>query len=344
MDALYIDIFLSDLDRALNHPIPQPLVPHTSYKMWAESYYSFRESPQARASVKWHVKYLHGIQTHFDEAQWPRVEKRSAFDPTGKAYGKGALHSFSVPQIAALRKSHPLISPAIIIKAALALLNTHYTGHDHAVFASVQAGRTQWPFMPASFGKHVGLGLFDEATDVAGPLMQSVTNLIKILPDEPVLDMLHRLQTDQEALTLHAHAPWPAIEETLDKTQRNRFNTGLLGSHRGLTKKIFSTQVFNWIPGMGAQGGGLKEEFINFRKLTAVTRSQIGLLVRAGIGGPAGDTVILFIRGDGLTDGQMEEVAQKMEVLVRSLTRIDNWNAPISRCMLHEDVVLQESL
>ncbi|KAJ5165653.1 AMP-dependent synthetase/ligase [Penicillium coprophilum] len=311
MDATYTGKLLADIDQALNGPVLQPLLPHISYKLWAESYYSFRESPQARASVQWHANYLDGIHNHIEKAQWPPIPKRGPFDPTGRGYGRGASHSFAVPDLAALRKKHPQISAPVIVKSALALLHVQQTGHDHAVFSNVQAGRTAWPFMPTTFASNDSLGLFDEATDVAGPLLQSVTNLIKISPDESVLDMLMRLQADQQALTQHAHAPWPAIENALDQANGSHYITGSASSHRGLNRRVFTSQVFNWIPGMGAQGGGLKEPFANFRKLKSVTRWQVGLIVRAGLGGPDGDTVFINLLGDGLTDVQMEQTTKK---------------------------------
>ncbi|KAJ5198966.1 AMP-dependent synthetase/ligase [Penicillium cf. griseofulvum] len=332
MDATYTGKLLSDIDQALNGPVPQQLLPHTSYRLWAESYYSFRESPQARASVQWHTNYLDGIHNHIDKAQWPQVHKRGPFDPTGSGYGSGAQHSFVVPDLAALRKKHPQISAPVIVKAALALLHVYQTGYDHAVFSNVQAGRTAWPFMPTMFASNHGL--FDEATDVAGPLLQSVTNLIKISPDESVLDMLKRLQADQQALTQHAHAPWPAIERALDKANGSGYATGSASSHRGLMRRVFTSQVFNWVPGMGAQGSGLKEPFANLRKLRSVTRWQVGLIVRAGLGGPDGDTVFLNLLGDGLTDVQMEETTKKLEALLRSLTRPESWHAPVMQCMI----------
>ncbi|RFU24122.1 hypothetical protein B7463_g12216, partial [Scytalidium lignicola] len=311
MDATYLARFQSDLDQALAGAIPQALRPHISYKLWAESYYSFRESPQAMAS-------------------WPPAPERGPFDPSGNGYGQGARHSFEVPDLVMLRKQYPQISVPIIVKAALALFNVYKTGHDHAVFSNVQAGRTAWPFMPGSFSNGSKWGLFDEATDVAGPLLQSVTNLIKVSPDESVIDMLHRLQADQQGLTQHAHAPWPDIERALNKASEA---TGQAKDHRGSMRKIFTTQVFNWIPGMGAQVAGLREPFANFKIVKSVTRWQVGLIVRAGVGGVKNDQVFLHLFGDGLEDAQMEHMTSKLETLVRSLTHPSSWHAAVNKCI-----------
>ncbi|KIN09004.1 hypothetical protein OIDMADRAFT_111398 [Oidiodendron maius Zn] len=308
MDATYLARFQSDLDQALDGAIPQALRPHVSYKLWAESYYSFRQSPQAVASVRWHTSYLNGLHDNLLKAQWPPVPERGPFDASGSRYGLGARYSFEAPYLATLRKQYPQISVPIIVKAALALFNVYQTGHDHAIFSNVQAGRTAWPFMPESFSNDSKWGLFDEATDVAGPLLQSVTNLVKVLRDESVIDMLHRLQADQQGLTQHAHAPWPDIEKALNKANES---TALSRDHRGLIRKIFTTQIFNWIPGMGAQVAGLREPFANFKILKSVTRWQVGLIIRAGVGGVKSDKIFLHLFGDGLEDAQMDDMARK---------------------------------
>lgn len=309
MDATYMERFQADLDQTLAGNIPAALRPHTSYKAWAESYYSFRESPQAVASVRWHASYLNGLHGHLQKAQWPPIPQRGTFDPAGSGYCRGAHHRFCVPDLAALRRQYPDIAVPTIIKTALALFNARQSGYDHAVFSGVQAGRTAWPFMPPYFSSGFQGSVFDEATDVAGPLLQSVTNLIKISPDEIVLDMLHRLQADQHQLTQHAHAPWSDIENLLNMTSGDA--SGLAKDHRGLMRSVFTSQIFNWIPGMGARVAGLREPFANFKKIASVTRWQVGLIVRAGVGGLKHDEIFLHLLGDALSDAQMQNVAKE---------------------------------
>jgi hypothetical protein len=311
MDATYTNMFLSNIDQALNGPAPQRLQIHTSYQLWAESYFSFRESPQARASINWHANYLSGIGKHIEKAQWPPIPERGPFDLTGEDKDREFNHSFAVPDLAALRRKHPQISAPVIVKAALALLNVHKTGHDYAVFSNMEAGRTKWPFMPAALTSHPNMGLCDEATDVTGPLSQAVTNLIRISPDESVLEMLGRLQVAQEALTRYAHAPWSAVERALDIAEEADGVQSSVSTHLGLMRSVWTTQLFNWIPGMGAQVDSLKAPFANFRKLRSVSRWHVRLIVRAGLGGANGDTVILSLLGDGLTYAQKEEATQK---------------------------------
>lgn len=307
MDATYQARFLVDLDEALNTSQPQSLRPHASYNLWAESYYSLQTTPQARKSIAWHAEYLNGIQDHLKESRWPQTPlTRGPFDPIGKYYVPGVRHSFVVPDLAALRKQHPDISAPIIVKAALALLNIRRTGTKSAIFSNVQAGRTSWPFLPPSLSQDPAFNSLDEATDVAGPLLQTVTNYIKFSSQETVLELLRRLQADQENLTTHAHAPWSAIEKSLDARDPNA------STHSGLMRKVFTTQIFNWIPGMGAQVAGTREPFENFKILASVTRWQVGVIVRAGLGGVGDDTTVyLALLGDGLGGGEMRGMVEE---------------------------------
>lgn len=307
MDASFQQSYQADLDRVLSG---QALQPHAEYKLWAEMYYCLRTSPQARASVKWHATYLANIASHFqpNKSIWPPTVKRTRFDPTDPTYPPGVGRVFSVPDIVALRKQHRAVSPPVILKTALALVNILRTGANHAVFANVQAGRTAWPFMPASMTDArtgVAGGMFSEGTDVAGPLLQAVVNLIHVKPDETALELLSRLQGEQDALTAHAHAPWSDIEAELDA------RSGGGAVHNGIMSRVFTTQILNWVPGMGAQGAGMKARYRNLQSLGTVTRWQVGVIVRAGVAGVNNDTVSLNLVGDGLDMSQKEVLIEE---------------------------------
>ncbi|KAI6348247.1 hypothetical protein MCOR25_010828 [Pyricularia grisea] len=295
LDASSIWMFQEDLDTILSGKRIQP---HVDYKLWADSYYSFRGSPQTRSSINWHAKYLDGIGGHVERALWPPIPARGEIDQTGRGYPDGVHYTFHAPEIVALRKAHPSISPPVILKSALALLNVWHTGHTHALFASCEDGRTRWPFMPP-MPNHQS-GIFADAQDVAGPTIQFVTNLVKIDPTERVLDFLHRMQDDQNNLTKHAFAPWPELERAV-------------GVPRDTIQRVFTTMKFNWVPGFGAQAqmDRAMEPFPSLRILAAVARWRIGLLCRLGLGGVNSDVVAMHLMGDALSGGQKARVAKR---------------------------------
>lgn len=280
----------------------QPLQPHVDYKLWADMYYSFRGSPQARRAINWHANYLSGIENHLDKALWPLVPQRGPLDPTGRDYPTGLEYSFRAPHLGALRKKYPGLSAPVILKSALALLNVWHTGHTHAVFASCEDGRTKWPFMPPFPKKGSDRrtdGLFSDAQDVAGPCIQAVTNLVEIRPSETVVDFLRRVQDDQDNLTRYAHAPWPEVERAV-------------GVERGTMRRVLTTMKFNWVPGFGAQAQAAKtkEPFHSIRILAAVARWRIGALCRLGVGGLHNDTVVMHLMGDALSAEQKVKLAK----------------------------------
>ncbi|TLS21528.1 uncharacterized protein PpBr36_10271 [Pyricularia pennisetigena] len=295
LDASSIWMFQEDLDTILSGKQVQP---HVDYKLWADAYYSFRGSPQARSSLGWHAKYLDGIKSHVEKALWPPIPARGDIDQTGKGYPDGVHYTFRAPDIVALRKSHPGISPPVVLKIALALLIAWHTGHSHALFASCEDGRTKWPFMPA-MPKHQA-GMFADAQDVAGPTIQFVTNLVEISPAETVLDFLRRMQDDQDNLTRHAFAPWPELERAV-------------GLERNIIQRIFTTIKFNWVPGFGAraQMDRATEPFPSLRILAAVARWRIGLLCRLGLGGLHSDVVTMHLMGDAFGGEQKARVAKR---------------------------------
>lgn len=287
-------MFQEDLECILSG---KPMQPHVDYKLWADTYYSFRGSPQARAAVNWHANYLSGIEDHLPKALWPPVPQRGPLDPTGADYPSGVHYSFRAPNITALRQKYPELTAPVILKSALALLQAWHTGHTHSLFASCEDGRTRWPFAPPST-RH----LLGDAQDVSGPTIQFVTNLVRIDPGQTVVDFLRCVRADQDQLTRHEHAPWPDIERAL-------------GARRGTIRRVFTTIKFNWVPGFGAQAqtdrANAREPFRNLRILAAVARWRIGLLCRLGLGGMNNDTVVMHLMGDALGGGDKARVAKR---------------------------------
>jgi hypothetical protein len=229
IDASYAQIWTEDLDRALGGSTK--LQEHVDYKLWADSYYALRTSPEARAGTKWHIRRLKNIKSH-EKALWPPTPPRSKYDPSIQDGEDGVTHSFEVPDVPALRREHHNLTAIVVLKAAFALLNIRRTGHTHALFSNLEAARTMFPFLPKSMES---TGQY-EAVDVAGPTIESVINLIEIKPAETVLEFLHRMQEDQTNLTKYASAPWREIMASLGKSG-------------AMVAETTSTQIFNWVPG-----------------------------------------------------------------------------------------------
>lgn len=266
-------------------------------------YYSFRASPQARSAINWHARNLSGLENHLDKALWPPEPQRGVLDPMARDYPPGLQYSFQAPHLAALMRRYPGLSAPVILKSAFALLNVCYTGHTHALFSSYHDGRTKWPFMPP-FPKREGDGLagglFSDGQDVAGPCIQAVTNLVEINPLETVVAFLRRMKEDQDDLARYAHAPWPEIDRAL-------------GVESGTMRRVYTTLIFNWVPGFGAQAqtARTREPFQNIRVLAAVALWRVSVLCRIGLGGLHNDTVVMHLVGDALSAEQKLHFAKR---------------------------------
>ncbi len=81
-----------------------------------------------------------------------------------------------------------------------ALINVQKTKHTHALFSNLEAAHTAYPFITKAMADS---GQY-EATQVAGPTIQSVINLVGIKPEETVAEFLQRMQSDQTNLTEYA--------------------------------------------------------------------------------------------------------------------------------------------
>ncbi|KAH8682289.1 hypothetical protein BX600DRAFT_505894 [Xylariales sp. PMI_506] len=307
VDASMGQMFADDLDRALNSTAPLPQ--HVDYKPWTDSYYNLRTSSEARAATKWHTKRLKGLKSH-KKALWPPFTM-----PTGPSdslvqhNGEDAVqHSFIAHEMQNFRRQNPQVTPTIVLKTALALVNMHRTGHSHALFANLEAARTVFPFINKALG---AAGQF-EATDVAGPTIQAVINLIEFKPEETVLSLLERMQEDQVSLTKYAAAPLREIMNSL-------------GTDGSLVPEVIGHQSFNWVPGMSANGTNPQK---NFEALSAVVKPRQGFSLNAGMGGSESNTIFLHLRGIGLDTAGYKQVALDLEKLVLWIIKEENWKNP----------------
>lgn len=293
VDASYGLLFFEDFDQALGGTT---LVEHVDYKTWANSYYALRTSFDAKVATDWHVDRLKNLHEH----------AKALFPPNGlgpiQTEEDGFRYSFSAPGIPALREKYGHITAPVVLKAANVLLNIHYTGHTHALFANLEAARTRFPFVPKALEYLDGQGY--EASDVAGPTIQMVTNLVQYKPDEMVLELLERMQDDQNNLTKYASAPLGEIISSL-------------GDAGPMVLESLKAQIFNWVPGMGSTGSN---PYSHFEMVGAVVRPEIRLAINAGMGGSASDTVFLHLRSGVLRTEQLPRIARDMSKITLWLT------------------------
>lgn len=315
-DASSMRLVLEDLNKALSAP-ERPLEPHVPFRTWADIYHSLRNSPRATIEVDWHVQRLADLHLHrkalYPPAKVPR--QATTADPDGLDYG------FDAPQLLNLKKHHPQITASVVLKAAMALVNITRTHHTHALFNNFEAARSTLPFWPSTLHHlptSTNTSLSDlDASDVAGPTMNAVTNLIPVHRSESAMSFLTRLQTDQHLLTKHAHAPWLRIMSGLDALHPDQ-NAG------SMLPEVHQTQFLTWVP-------GFLGDYENIRVAQIAIRAALGLVFVAGLGGERATTYMISLRWDeaNYSRGETEAFVRDVEGAVGWLLKEGNWDLPV---------------
>jgi hypothetical protein len=285
---------------------------------WADIYHSLRNSPRATLEVDWHVRRLSDIHLH-RKALYPpaRVPRKAITEtPDGIDYG------FDAPSLLHMKQHHPHITASVVLKAAMALINVTRTQHTHALFSNFEAARSGFPFWPETL-RHLpsadGTTMADlDASDVAGPTMNAVTNLIAIQHDEPALSFLNRIQNEQMELTKRAHAPWRRIIDKL-----NAMNPGENAGE--MLHQTHGTQFLTWVP-------GFLGDYEKIRVVQIGIRAALGLVFVAGLGGPQATTYMISLRWDvaNYSQEEVERFVKDVEKAIMWLLEEDSWAQPIS--------------
>jgi len=316
-DASSMRLVLEDINKSLRKP-DQLLRPHVPFKTFADIYHSMRDSPRATLEVNWHVKRLADIHLHRKALYPPATVPRQATtaNPDGWDYG------FDAPQLLGLKQSHPHITASVVLKAAIALVKITRTGHTYALFGNKEACRSALPFWPTSL-RHLasadGTSLADlDASDVAGPTMNAVTNLIPVHRSQSGLAFLARLQTEQAELTKRSHVPWRRIMDKLNALHPDERAGDML-------PEVHQTFFMTWVP-------DFLGSYERLRVVQIAIRAALGMVFVAGLGGPKATTYMISLRWDAANYSQVEteRFVRDVEKAVVWLLDEANWEAPVS--------------
>ncbi|KAK4443049.1 hypothetical protein QBC34DRAFT_443652, partial [Podospora aff. communis PSN243] len=310
-DNTFTQLVYEDLENALTKP-DEPLRPHVAYQGWADSYYSLRSSPAARAAIAYHTAALAGLHVH-RHALWPShppvyAPRDLHFPPSGE---NGVVKVFDVPGWLELRGSHLDVTSPIPLKAALALFLTGKTGHTHAMFAQVEAERKRWPFLPKSLGDY-------PASDVGGLTIQTVNNLVAIDPNESVIALLKRMQESQTLQTKYASAPRALVMDALGPESAE------------LYPWIPSNATFNWV---GANMPSSKDQYKQIEVVDVViSRGMFGFFVMGGmIVMKDGVKVWIKVQGATFEGSELDGFAASLQRLTQWLVREENWGREVNQ-------------
>jgi len=238
------------LDNLLAHKAP---LQRTHYKLWADAYYAYYDTPYSKANATVIANRFKGINVHstslFPKLRAPgcfRGNDRGWIDPSTGSLGDPSLRvpldddpkvgldglSFplSLPNLPTLLSDHGI--PAhVIVKTALSLMVARETHTRAALFVQAQACRS-WPFMDPVLSSHL-----PSAADVDGPTISAVFCFTEFRDRDTVSALLQRVKEDQEVMTANEHAPPRKVMALLDEADRE-----VLMQQR-------TRMAFNWLPG-----------------------------------------------------------------------------------------------
>lgn len=225
-DAVSLNSFREDLELSLvGLSKPQ----RTPYKVFADTYFLHQSSLPARRAMNFHLDRLRHLGL-MSGTLWPptsrilsRRKKKNA-----NAINNGESRVFRDILIFNSSQSFPSIPPSIIVKAAVAIFNTHKTGSNFAVLSMLLAAR-RWPFLEKGLAD-----LLPNPFDIAGPTMALAVDIVKIDGQETVSQLLSRLHHEQRLLSFFAHVPREFIS-SLSEDSRAVYTDAV-------------RQFYNWLP------------------------------------------------------------------------------------------------
>lgn len=216
-DALSMWTWLRVFDHNLRR-LPPFFTP--SFKAYADDHYRFRRNRSLwEAAVSHQQRRLSQLQ-NLKKSLWPSAVKGELTDK-GILYLQHTSKSLEFPHIPELRKK--LVRESILVKAAVALLNTLETATSTAVFNVVDAGR-YWPLS----------GEMSFTRGIDGPTLCWALDIISIDRQETVRDFLQRVHREQDELSSQVHTP---LLEVL---------RGLGMQHFVLVIEALRRQNYNW--------------------------------------------------------------------------------------------------
>ncbi|KAI5310861.1 hypothetical protein KEM55_006511 [Ascosphaera atra] len=302
-DAAHANLFIADLDLALRGIERQAIRP--SYQLYADSYYSLRHSPAAKAAVNDTIKRLRTIQAaprHTFQRQSPSPRRSSSPDIDALLWPKPRMdfetftdipdiptYNFNAPQLVELIKKHPRLTAKTLMKAATALLAMSENGsEERAVFFGIEENRKHWPFIPSSM--HATSPAFSSASDVPGPTWNGVINNMQLNKDQSVLDFLYSVQDEQDTLEKYSSVPCYEVFRQLKGHATEK-----------LYQRTLRSLVFNWVPLLGDLASSASESSSPIpqalRLQNVIIPSFVGCLITCALSGPKGDQLVVSFQG-----------------------------------------------
>lgn len=327
-DATSFSMFLEDLGNVLINERAL-LPPRTSYNLFANAYYSHRTSVQSQISLKHHASRLKGLG-ELRHALWPTRHSSQVpdGDKTSQEHDagspkmscdrillegstsqgvKGFTRRAKLPPTARLQSEYK-VSNVVVVKTAVALLNTHQTGESHALFVNPQLCRS-WPFLENQIAS-----LLPDPMDIPGPTIEYVVNKIEIRPDEPVLALLQRMRDEQDGLTEHARTPLLALREQLGETDGD------------MLIEILQRQFFQFAPLLRSEKDA-KVQFVDWQG-----HGDVAIAWHCGMLDAETLQVLVTYNDAFFRPAEVESILEALMRIVKWIVEPESWENSVGEC------------
>ena len=324
-DSISLQAFSEDLESKLKR-IDSPVESRTTYKLFADTYYQYKNSIPAQMAIAFHVDRLRGISS-LRESCWPPqrspgwfigddcghtipsgtgaplLQDRAQIDnDNGFAGLKGIKKLVKLPSLPDLRSKYQ-ISPPMVFKAACAIVNAHLSGSSEVIFSNTQAGR-RWPHLDDGVAKFL-----PNPVTIAGNTLGIVINRIHVHPNETGGTLLRHLEDEQKLLTRYEHAPITAIA-----AQLNPGDAAALQASR--------KQLFNWNP----NSADFEVVDMNRELQPILIEGFTEVMLEWHCGMVDGETGRVVVRWDGCQAGRetVEGWAERFAKALEWVARVEN--------------------
>ncbi|KAK0616207.1 hypothetical protein B0T14DRAFT_546617 [Immersiella caudata] len=337
-DALSLVAWHLDLNRYVKDPEMEEVKGLTPYRLWADMYHQFGGSLGALHSVEWNVRRLRGIGRFAERALWPKARtegwmvaeedeevsarqvcREKVWEEDGGWEVNREVYAFPRhSRIVTLRGMQKLLrevgmSPAILMKAAIAIFNTLQTRSQYAIFNTWHAGR-KWPFVPPWLASTL-----PPAMSIDGPTTEWIVELIEVIrPGETVSSFLKRMSDEDDALQQHVQAPWYKILE-------------LLGEEAATVMEAATRQAFVWEVNLGmTQGFNTGESEKTLEVVARHDWPDCGLFWGAFLLGSSDMFFVATWDTAQMGVGEVEGHCETMASVLRKLVKEGNWERPVA--------------
>lgn len=328
------------------------IAPHVAFQDYATAYNKHRHGHEASNGVKYWTEKLQGVGCLPETTYWPRQRAPEFFKGNDVGWSrqdgrkarkgersvplsdklaaqKGIRRLVKVEDIARLKSEYD-VPVFMLVKAAIAMMNTKQTAGKEAIFGTLNAART-WPFAsdysPAEREAYRGNPL-----DISGCTCEYVLDRVAVPPHAGLAAFMQQVARGEERNSAYADAPVLRIVDALrDPLSADDARTWAERERDAeAVVPLVRRQSFNWLPtAPTAQGSDA-----GLRMLQMLTRMDNGLTVTGFLADDKRSVALAFTwDAEHLTLREANAALDDLARFVENMGRSANWERSVMDVM-----------